>query len=143
MDEIRLCANLTLSSAPCFGVRHMSDKLGGVMADHIKIRKATGTWVVRAGGAVLGETANALEMSEGDYPAVIYFPRDDIGMAFLERTESSTKCPHKGQASYYAIHGKSGVIPDAAWSYETPLTTVNAIAGHLAFYGDKVTVEQL
>jgi uncharacterized protein (DUF427 family) len=37
------------------------------MADHIKVRKASGTWSVRAGGAVLGETKNALELSEGEY----------------------------------------------------------------------------
>ncbi len=41
------------------------------MSDHIKIRQAPGTWVVRAGGAVLGESTNALELSEGDYPPVI------------------------------------------------------------------------
>lgn len=113
------------------------------MAEHIKIRKAGGTWVVRASGAVLAESTQALELIEGDYPAMIYFPRDDIGMAFLEQTDSSTKCPHKGRATYFAIHGKSGIIPDAAWSYESPLGSVSGIAGHLAFYGDKVTVEQL
>jgi uncharacterized protein (DUF427 family) len=113
------------------------------MAEHIRIRKSNGTWVVRAGGAVLAESTNALELNEGDYPSVIYFPRDDVAMAFLEKTASSTKCPHKGTASYYDIHGKSGIIPDAAWSYETPLASVADIQGHLAFYGDKVTVEQL
>ena len=56
---------------------------GTAMADHITIRKAPGTWTVRAGGAVLGESDNALELSEGDYPFVIYFPRGDIAMAFL------------------------------------------------------------
>lgn len=109
----------------------------------IDIRKAIGTWVVRAGGAVLAESSNALELSEGSLPPVIYFPREDVGMPFLEKTESSTVCPHKGQATYYAIHSKSSVIPDAAWSYETPLGSVSEIAGHLAFYGDKVTVERL
>lgn len=113
------------------------------MADHIKIRNASGTWVVRASGAVLAESSNALELTEGEYPAMIYFPREDVGMAFLDKTESSTRCPHKGQATYYAIQGKSGAIPDAAWSYEKPLESVKAIGGHLAFYGDKVTVEQL
>ena len=70
------------------------------MSDHIKIRQAPGTWVVRAGGAVLGESTNALELSEGDYPPVIYFPRDDLAMAFLEKTEHTSQCPWKGQASY-------------------------------------------
>ena len=34
-------------------------------------------------------------------------------------------------------------IADAAWSYETPLKGVEAIGGYLAFYSNKVTVEQL
>jgi uncharacterized protein (DUF427 family) len=113
------------------------------MAEHIKIRPAQGSWVVRAGGAVLAESSNALELIEGEYPPVIYFPRADIGMEFLERTESATTCPWKGQATYYAIHGESGVIADAAWSYETPLKGVGEIGGYLAFYTNKVTVEQL
>ncbi len=48
----------------------------------ITIRKAPGNWTVRAGGAVIGESSNALELSEGDLAPVIYFPRSDIGMAF-------------------------------------------------------------
>ncbi len=113
------------------------------MTDHINIRKAGGTWVVRSSGAVLAESKAALELTEGSYGAVIYIPRDDIAMEFFEKTDSSTKCPYKGTASYYAIHGKSGVITDAAWSYDTPLESVAAIGGHLAFFTDKVTVEQV
>ena len=113
------------------------------MAAHIKITKSPATWVARAIGAVIAETSAALELREGDYPAIIYFPRADIGMEFLEKTENSTHCPHKGDASYYAIHGKSGIIDNAAWSYETPLDGVAEIAGYLAFYDDKVTVEKL
>ena len=114
------------------------------MADHIKIRDAEGTWVVRAGGAVLGESENALELSEGDYPAVIYFPRGDIAMAFLERTDHSTHCPHKGDASYFSIVTKNRVIDNAAWSYEAPKAGMEPIRDHLAFYAtDLVTVEQL
>ena len=51
------------------------------MVDHIKIRKAAGTWVVRAGGAVLAESHDALELTEGEMTPVIYFPRGDIAMA--------------------------------------------------------------
>ena len=113
------------------------------MAEHINIRTSNATWVVRAKGAVLAESTKAVELAEGDYPTVIYFPRDDVGMAFLEKSSSSTICPHKGTATYYNIHAKSGIIPDAAWSYEAPLKAVKQIEGHLAFYRDKVTVEQL
>jgi uncharacterized protein (DUF427 family) len=113
------------------------------MTSHIKIRKAAGTWVVRAGGAVLGESKNALELTEGDYPAVIYFPRDDIGMAFLDRSEQTSHCPFKGDATYYSIVTKSDVIKNAAWSYEAPNAEVAEIAGYLAFYPNMVAVEKL
>ncbi|MFV2033496.1 MAG: DUF427 domain-containing protein [Halocynthiibacter sp.] len=113
------------------------------MTDHIRIRKSEGTWVVRAGGAVLGETSAALELTEGSYPPVLYFPRNDIAMAFLDRSAHASHCPHKGDASYYSIPTKSTVITNAAWSYESPLAAVAGIKGHLAFYTDKVTVEQL
>lgn len=114
------------------------------MAGHITIRKAEGTWVVRAGGAVLGESSEALELTEGEMPFVIYFPRGDIAMAFLDRTEHSTHCPHKGDASYFSIVTKSTTLKDAAWSYEDPKPDMARIKEYLAFYAsDTVTVEQV
>ena len=114
------------------------------MADHIKIRKAPGTWVVRSGGAVLGESTNALELSEGDYAPVIYFPRDDIAMALLDKTDKVTHCPHKGDATHYSIVNLSSVTENAVWSYEDPLSDMAEIKGYLAFYPvDSVKVEQV
>ncbi len=113
------------------------------MADHIKIRPAGGTWVVRAAGAVLGETTRALELIEGDYPPVVYFPRDDVSMAFFDTSDTTSSCPYKGNATYYDLIAKSGTFNDAAWSYETPKDGVKDIAGYLAFFGGKVAVEQL
>jgi len=113
------------------------------MTGHIHIRKAGGTWVVRAGGAVLAESKNALELAEGSYPPVIYFPCADIAMAFVEPSVTTSHCPHKGDASYHSIQTKSVLIEDAAWSYENPKENVARIKGHLAFYTEKVAVEQL
>jgi uncharacterized protein (DUF427 family) len=114
------------------------------MSDHIRIRKADGIWSVRSGGAVLGESGNALELSEGDYAPVIYFPRGDIAMAMLDRSDKTTHCPHKGDANYYSIVNKSSVTENAVWTYEAPLEAVAAIKDHLAFYlSDSVKVEQI
>ena len=114
------------------------------MADHITIRTAPGTWTVRAGGAVLGESNAALELSEGSYAPVIYFPRADIAMAFLDRTDKSTHCPHKGDASYFSVVTKSQTLENAVWSYEAPKEGVARIKDHLAFYvGDTIAVEQI
>lgn len=110
----------------------------------ITIRKAAGTWTVRAGGAVLGESTEALELSEGDMAPIIYFPRGDIAMAFLDTSPQSSHCPHKGDASYFSIITKSQTLSNAAWSYEAPLENVARIKDHLAFYNsDDVTVERV
>lgn len=99
---------------------------------------------MRSGGAVLGETTGALELSEGDLAPVIYFPRADIAMAFLDRTGKTTHCPHKGDANYYSIVNKSSVDENAVWTYENPLDAVAAIKGYLAFHtGDSIKVEKI
>lgn len=114
------------------------------MSDHIKILNAEGTWTVRAGGAVLAETKNALELREGDMDAVIYIPREDIAMAFLDKTKKTTHCPYKGDATYYSVVTKSRTLQNVAWSYENPNDAVAGIKGYLAFYNlPEVTVEQI
>ena len=114
------------------------------MTDYMTIRPATGTWVVRAAGAVIAETKNALELSEGDYPPVIYIPRGDIAMAFLDQTEHTTHCPKKGDATYYSIVTKSTTHENAAWSYEKPIAGMERIEKYLAFYAtDVVTIERV
>ena len=113
------------------------------MTEHITIRNAPGKWVVRADGAVIGETDRALELTEGSYAPVIYFPRDDIGMAFLEQTAKSSHCPHKGDATYFTISTTGEELTNAAWSYEAPKAGVEQIQDHLAFFTDRVAIEQL
>lgn len=114
------------------------------MADHIRIRPADGTWVVRAGGAVLGESDNALQLTEGDYPFVIYFPREDIATEFLDPSDKTTTSPWMGEATYYSIVTKSTTLENSVWSYEAPKEEAGQIAGYLAFYSsDQVAVEQV
>lgn len=113
------------------------------MSRKFTVEPATGVHVVRAGGAVIAETARALILREEGYPPVTYFPREDVGMLFLEPSATRTTCPHKGIATHYHIAAEAGLIRDAAWSYEAPLEAAAAIAGCLAFYPDKATVEAI
>ncbi len=110
------------------------------MSEHIRISKAAGKWTVRAGGAVLGESEEALEVSEGARAPVIYFPRKDIAMAFLDESPTVTTCPYRGEARHYSIQTRSKLIEDAGWSYDAPVEDLEALKGYLAFYADKVTV---
>jgi uncharacterized protein (DUF427 family) len=99
---------------------------------------------VRTPDGVMVESRNAIILKEGDYPEVVYFPREDVAMALLEPSDTTSRCPFKGDASYFHYVGQSERINDVAWSYEAPdQDAAKPIAGYLAFYGDKVTVEQL
>ena len=98
---------------------------------------------VSVDGVVIAESSGALSLKEASYPAVNYLPRKDANMALLKRSERTTHCPYKGDASYFSIVSDGKTIADAIWTYETPFPAMAEISGHLAFYPDKVKIEEV
>ena len=98
---------------------------------------------VTAGDVVIAETSKALTLKEAKYPAVQYVPRQDANMALLERTDRVTHCPYKGDASYYSVKADGKTLDNAIWTYEAPFPAMTEISGHLAFYPDKVKIEEV
>jgi uncharacterized protein (DUF427 family) len=98
---------------------------------------------VTAGDILIAETSKALTLKEAKYPAVQYVPREDANMALLERTDRTTHCPYKGDASYYSVKAGGQTLDNAIWTYETPFPAMAEISGHLAFYPDKVKIEEV
>jgi uncharacterized protein (DUF427 family) len=98
---------------------------------------------VSAGGMVIADTTRALTLKEASYPAVQYVPRADADMALLARTDRTTHCPYKGDASYFSINANGKTLENSIWTYETPFPAMAEISGHLAFYPDKVTIEEV
>lgn len=94
--------------------------------------------VVTVAGRTVADTKGALTLREARYPPVLYIPRADADMALLERTDHSTYCPYKGDASYYSIPAGGERSTNAIWTYESPHEAVRAIEGYLAFYPDRV-----
>lgn len=109
----------------------------------IRVRPLAGTWTMRAGDAVLAETRGAVELLEDGHAPVVYFPRADVAMDFLEPSDLVTHCPWKGAARHFHIVSPAGRIENAAWSYEAPLPGLDPIRARLAFYPGKTTVEKL
>ncbi|MCC5882085.1 MAG: DUF427 domain-containing protein [Halomonas sp.] len=93
---------------------------------------------VKIGDTLLAETTRAIELRERGYPPRLYLPREDARMELLTRSDTVTHCPFKGDAAYYS-HGEHH---DVAWSYGQPLADMQAIAQHMAFDDEKVTVTQ-
>ena len=98
---------------------------------------------VSAGGVVIADTTHALTLKEARYPAVQYVPRADANMALLERTARTTHCPYKGDANYFSIKANGATLENSIWTYEEPFPAMAEIAGHLAFYPDKVKIEEV
>jgi len=98
---------------------------------------------VTADGVTIAETAHALSLKEANYPAVQYIPREDTNMALTVRTDRVTHCPYKGDASYFSINANGKTLENSIWTYETPFPAMTEIKDHLAFYPDKVTIEEV
>jgi len=93
---------------------------------------------VRFNGRTVADTIRAQALREGGYPTVLYIPRADAEMSLFSRSTRTSHCPHKGDASYYSLQVGDRTAADAAWTYEAPKPEVATIAGHLAFYPDRV-----
>ena len=107
--------------------------------DHpITIERSPAHVTVSVGGRVIADTRDALTLREASYPPVQYIPRKDVDMSLLERTQHSTYCPYKGDASYFSIPAGGDRAANAVWTYESPFDAMAQIKDYLAFYPDRV-----
>ncbi|MGF6724138.1 uncharacterized protein (DUF427 family) [Paraburkholderia sp. GAS41] len=89
-------------------------------------------------GVTMADTQAALTLAETGLPEVFYFPRGDVNMARLERSNHTSHCPFKGAASYFHLRTEDGLVENAVWCYEDPLDGARQIKGYLAFYASRV-----
>jgi uncharacterized protein (DUF427 family) len=96
---------------------------------------------VTYGGAVIADSRNALRIEETGHGPVHYLPEKDVRTELLRPTEHSTHCPFKGDASYWTIEvpgGEGRRAENAVWGYRTPFDEAAGLAGHYAFYLNRV-----
>jgi uncharacterized protein (DUF427 family) len=98
---------------------------------------------VSAGGIVIADTTHALTLKEASYPAVQYIPRQDTNMTLLSHSDRTTHCPYKGDANYFSVAAGGKTLENSAWTYETPFPAMAEITGYLAFYPDRVKIEEM
>ena len=89
------------------------------------------------GHVVLDTTRGALLHETGILP-VFYAPLEDYDAAALERTDRTTHCPYKGDASYWTVRAGGKVAENALWAYEDPLPSAPWLAGYGALYFDRM-----
>lgn len=96
---------------------------------------------VRMGEQILADSTDALRIMETGkepYDPVIYIPERDVEGPLETVEGKTTHCPLKGDASYLALDGD-----DIAWTYDRPLDVSELLKGRVAFYANKVTIEEI
>jgi uncharacterized protein (DUF427 family) len=107
--------------------------------DHpISIEANPSRVVVKVGGKIIADTSAALTLREASYQPVQYIPRRDVDMTAFTRSEHTSYCPYKGDASYYDIPAGGDRSRNAVWTYEDPFEAMAQIKDYVAFYPDRV-----
>ena len=106
----------------------------------ITVEPAPGRVTVQVAGTPVADTSAALALQEANYPVVYYVPLADVRSEVLKPSDHTTYCPYKGDASYYSLATPNGEVAEAAWYYAEPYSAVAEIAGHVAFYANKVDI---
>ena len=104
----------------------------------IAISKPAARLVVGFKSHTIADTENALVLEEPGYPPVFYVPIRDVDLSYLEPSTTVTICPRKGRAVHHhlVVNGQRSI--NAAWTYVEPLSEVDAIVDHFAFYENRV-----
>lgn len=111
-------------------------------AEHPITIEPTGSRVtVTVLGQTVADTTSALSLAEASYPVIQYVPLADVDERLLRRTDTTTYCPFKGDASYYDVVAPDGATEaDVIWEYQQPHDAVKEIAGHVAFYSNRAEI---
>jgi uncharacterized protein (DUF427 family) len=92
----------------------------------------------RFGGETIVDSRHAKLLHEQGHIPIYYFPRDEVRMELLEPTDRTTRCPFKGEASYWSVRAGGAVAENAAWAYPEPIDDAPPLAGYVAFYWHKL-----
>lgn len=90
---------------------------------------------------VIAESDRALLVEETGHDPVLYLPLDDVAGELLARTEHSTYCPFKGDATYWSVRFGDETLDNVVWGYELPFDEMTALKDHVAFYTTGVARE--
>lgn len=90
------------------------------------------------GGVTIADTHRPRLLIETGLPTRYYIPEQDVRMELLEPTETTTRCPYKGQASYWFARIDDRVYKDIVWSYREPLPACLMVEKLLCFFNERV-----
>ena len=93
---------------------------------------------VQIDGVTVADTARPVLLIETGLPVRYYIPQEDVRMDLLTPTSTHSRCPYKGEASYWTVTINGKPYVDTVWGYLDPLPEIPKIKGLLSFYNEKV-----
>jgi uncharacterized protein (DUF427 family) len=93
---------------------------------------------VEVGGVTIADSRHAMLLHESGQQPIYYFPSEDVRADVLQPSDRHTRCPKKGEASYYTIQAGGETVEAGAWYYPDPLPGAPPIANLIAFYFNRM-----
>ena len=90
------------------------------------------------GGETVFDTDRGMLLHESNILPVLYVPVEDVRFDLLSKTDRSSHCPFKGDASYWSIAVGDRVSENSVWGYESPDEDAPWLVGYVAFYWDEM-----
>jgi uncharacterized protein (DUF427 family) len=85
-------------------------------------------------GRTVLDTVGGRLLHESNILPRLYVPLDDFDASLMERTDHTTHCPFKGDASYWSVRAGDRVVENAIWAYEHPIAEASWLAGYASMY---------
>ena len=89
-------------------------------------------------GQTIAESRQARLLFETGLPTRYYLPPEDVRVDLLQATDTSSRCPYKGLASYWSVQVGDRVGKDFVWSYPNPIPECPKIKGLMCFFNERV-----
>jgi len=93
---------------------------------------------VEVAGEFVADSRRALLLHESGQQPVYYFPPEDVRSELLQASDRHTRCPKKGEASYYTIRVGEHEVQSGAWYYPDPIEGAPPIKDLIAFYFNRM-----
>jgi len=97
--------------------------------------------IVRHGASVIAESRRPRLLFETGIVPHYYLPPQDVRVDLLERSETLSKCPYKGDGQHWNLTVGANTVQDVAWTLPDPLGEADVLVDFFCFYPTKVEVE--
>jgi uncharacterized protein (DUF427 family) len=89
------------------------------------------------GGQTIADTRRPHLLFETNHPVRYYIPQADVRMDLLVASDTTSRCPYKGPASYWSVKHGDSILEDMVWGYMDPIPECPKIKGLLCFFHER------